>query len=264
MSLSLTSSEATSEPIRSTAHYYKPKINLNMPKLLGRSQHQYTRVPVNELFKAVDNGRGKYRAIICIAWLSMFWDGWKPRRGSKRVKSEKVLFTRRMMKNQFGYSEDLIRRGLADLKRANRITVQTQGFYTGHHNSGTYYKLEWMPGKHSQKINLYWGLMASKVFLSLSVTLQAVLLMLHTIHFRKENRLTIKPNSLDKFKVSRKKLPRYIDELKSAGLLDIVDENTYSFTWIDLKGKPDFERLQTEATVRRIKNSVPNCTKQCP
>ena len=123
----------------------------------GRQHHQYTRVPINALIHVVELGRGKYRAIICIAWMSMYWDGWKPKKKSKRVKTDKVLFTRRMMSNQYGYSEDLIRRALTELKRIEMISVASIGFYSDHRSSGTYYNLSWMPGNGLQRINLYWA-----------------------------------------------------------------------------------------------------------
>lgn len=247
-----------------TARNTAPIASIDIPRQLGRSHHQYTRVPINTLLDAVSMGRGKYRAIICIAWMSLYWDGWKPKKKSKRIKTEKVLFTRRMMKNQFGYSEDLFRRALVDLKLFKMISVDTPGFYKKDKNSGTYYKLAWMPGKGSNRINLYWGLMASDAFLSLSVTLQAVLLMLHTIHYRKQNKVVITPTSLKSFSVSRKKLPGYMDKLRQAGFIDLIDTNTYSFTWLDGKGKPDFDNWNVKSNTCEIKNSVPNCTQACP
>ncbi len=174
------------EQLSKQYHYFKPVVKLELPKKINRCSHQYCRVPIDELIRAVDIGRGKYRAIICIVWLSMFWDGWKPRKGVKRIKSEKTLFTRRVMKNQFGYSEGLIRRGISDLKSYGRIIVATKGFYSPKNNTGTFFKLQWMSAKGKQCINVYWGLISSDLFLDLSITLQAVLLMLHSIHSRKK------------------------------------------------------------------------------
>jgi len=270
MALSDSPPETAHEPYQFTARVHRIPLYRDLFKGMGkrdRKNHQYARVPISTLLVAANLGRGKYRAIICITWLSMYWDGWetKGKRGkkSKRVKSDKVLFTRRMMSEHYGYSEGLIRRGLDDLKRAELISVATVGFHTNRRNSGTYYNLSWMPGKGLQRINLYWGLLSSELFLGLDTTLQAVLVMLHTLHNRKKNRLTIKPTSLSHFKVSRNKLPVYVNALRHAGLLELVDFYIYAFPWITDEGKPDFDDWTTKLLEQKIKIDAPNCTKGC-
>lgn len=267
MALASLPTETRQELYQYTARVPRLRTSRELFKGLGRrdrQHHQHTRLPINALLEAVQLGRSKYRAIICVAWMLLYWDGWKPKQKSKRVKSDKVLFTRRMMSNQYGYSEDLIRRALVDLKRIEMISVASIGFYSDHHNSGTYYNLSWMPGIGLQRINLYWGLMSCESFLSLSTTLQAVLIMLHTIHYRKHNRITITPTCLMHFNVSRKKLPAYINQLRQAGILVLVDINTYAFPWLTDEGKPDFDNWGEKLLALKIKNDVPNCTKGCP
>ena len=96
-----------------------------------------------------------------------------------------------------------------------------------------------------KKLHIYWGLLISEPFLGLSVTLQAVIILLHQIHSRKNNRLTIKPYALSEYGINRNRLSEYITKLRHAGLLHYIEGNDYAFAWFDSDGTPNFNKLKT-------------------
>ncbi len=89
-----------------------------------------------------------------------------------------------------------------------------------------------------------WGLLISDAFMGLSVTLQAVIILLHRLHNRTKNKLTIRPCALEQFGIHRNRLPGYIQQLMNAGFLHYIENNDFEFTWIDSFGKPNFYRFK--------------------
>jgi len=215
-------------------------------KLIRQSNH-FKPIPESLYTSLLRLGRGKYRAIVVVTFMSLLWDGWKSKRKkkTKRVPSNKVMLTRRMMAEYFSMSQSTVGQALADLVRNGIIIVAQKSVYSGKQgkNLGTMFRLPWMEKSRGSKLNVYWGLLTSEAFLSLSVTLQAVIILLHSLHNRGKNRLTIRPFALAKFGVHRNRLPKYITKLIAAGLLIYIEDHDYEFSWIDSDGKPDFDRI---------------------
>ena len=107
-------------------------------------------------------------------------------------------------------------------------------------------------------LNIYWGLLVSEPFLHASVTLQAVIILLHRLHNRSKNRLTIRPCALEQYGIHRNRLPGYIAQLKDLGLLEYVENFDYAFTWFDLDGKPEFTRLKLKSMHPTHTDPAPN------
>jgi len=209
-----------------------------------RQVHSFASIPVSLLMEVCEQGRKKYGMVVFAAWFSSLWDGWigKKKKGNKRRPTNNVLMTKRMMNSNFDYNLSTVQSAISNLVEVGLITVAKKGSYAGDRgkNKGTFYKVGWMGKKGESQIRIYWGLLISNAFLSLSIQAQAILILLHTLHNRKENTLYIKPGSLAKFGIHRNTLPKYLDEIRFANLLDYVDGNIYQFTWFDERGGLDF------------------------
>jgi len=209
-----------------------------------RQVHYFASISLSLIMKVCGHGRKKYRMIVCATWFSLLWDGWVGRKGKshKRSPTNNVLMTRRLMHSNFGYNPSTFQLAISDLLETGIITVVKKGFYSGGSdtNKGAFYKVDWMKKKDESKVRIYWGLLISNAFLSLSIPAQATLILLHTLHNRNKNTLYIKPDSLAKFGIHRNTLPKHLDEIRFSNLLDYVDGNTYQFTWFDERGGLDF------------------------
>ena len=211
-----------------------------------RDVNSFKPIPESHFNDICKLGRCKYRAIVVSTIMSLLWDGWKPKKGSKRIPNNKVMLTRRMLCQYFGISESTAGQAISDLVRYEIITVATKSVFSGIQgkNLGASYRLPWMEDRKGKKIYIYWGLLVSTVFLELSVTLQAVIILLHCLHSRRKNRLTIQPYALVEYGIHRNRLTEYIDQLRCAGLLEYVENHDYKFTWFDRDGYPNFNRLK--------------------
>jgi len=158
-----------------------------------------------------------------------------------------------MLYQDFGIAESTAGQAISDLVRHQIVVVATKSVFSGIQgkNLGTSYRLPWMEDKKGKNLYIYWGLLVSTVFLELTVTLQAVIILLHCLHSRRTNRLTIQPYALSEYGIHRNRLSEYIDQLRCAGLLEYVENHDYKFSWFDKNGYPNFSRL-------RIKNDTPN------
>ena len=107
-------------------------------------------------------------------------------------------------------------------------------------------------------LQIYWGLLVSEQFLHAPITLQAVIILLHRLHDRKKNRLTIRPCALERYGIHRNRLPEYIRQLKDIGLLEYLEDFDYAFTWFDLDGKPEFTRLKLKSMHPTHTDPAPN------
>jgi hypothetical protein len=101
-----------------------------------------------------------------------------------------------------------------------------------------------MENASGNRLKIYWGLLISEAFLGLSVTLKATIILLHRLHSRSKNKLTVQACALTQFGIHRNRLPGYLRELVSAGLLLYIENHDYEFSWIDGDGKPDFDRIK--------------------
>ena len=214
---------------------------------LARRPHSFTKIPLSHLHELSVLGRKRYSAIAVSTIMSSLWDGWTSTKKSKRVPSSKVMMTKRMLHQHFGFGESTAGQVLSDLSQHGITIITQKGVYSGRQgkNLGTLYRLPWMEKSKGKQVHIYWGMLISESFLALSVTLQAVIILLHQLHSRKENRLTIKPNALKEFGVHRNKLPRYVNELRSAGFLYYIEGDDYEFSWFDKDGQPSFNNLKT-------------------
>lgn len=190
--------------------------------------------------------------IAVIGAISLLWDGWTGKKAtdSKRMPTDRVMFSRRFAASMFGIPEAVAQRAINDLIDCELITVVEKGKRSVKANRGSTYNLSWLsyrknrPKDSRQTVQLYWGLLTSKAFKALDDTLKAVLILLHLFHSRRSNRVTIKPSSLKAYGIHRNRLLGYANDLRLAGLLDHIDGNQYRFTWInDSSGKPDFSIL---------------------
>ena len=211
-----------------------------------RSENSFRKIPVSHYMKLCELDRRKYRAIVVSTYMSHVWDGWTGKKKSKRVPNMEVMLTRRMMSEHFCMSESTAGQALHDLVKHQIVTVTQKPVFSGKNgkNLGTKYRLPWMEKNTGKCADIYWGLLISKPFLMLSGTLQAALILLHTLHNRKRNRLTIRPPALASYGISRNQLPKYIEQLRQAGLLNYVENHDYEFSWLDQNGKPAFHLLK--------------------
>ncbi|OOY67272.1 hypothetical protein [Solemya velum gill symbiont] len=227
-----------------------------------RKPHTFAVIPMGILQDLVPLGRKKYRSIVVAVWISSLWDGWTGRndRKSRHIPRQDVLMTKRWMHQEFGYSESTIYDALIDLLGTNQLEVTSKGHYSKNGAQGTKYRPNWMPAK-GRKIFVYWGLLTSDAFLNLSITEQAVLILLHVHHHRKINRLTLSGGALVEFGIHRNRLPEYIDKFRHTGLLDHVEGHIYAFSWFDEKGSPIFDHLNKNTDAP---NSYSTCTQHIP
>jgi len=217
------------------------------PKRSGKQlkqDHSFVQIPEETLDRiCLKTGRNKYRVIVAMAWLSMFWDGWKSkdkrRRKKGRLPRKEAMITRRMMADLFGYSENTFGLALRDLLDIGMTSIARKHKYTGKNgeNLGRAYKCHWMDctaGK--QRIWLYWGLLVSDIFLSLDITSQAILILIHADHNRKHNHVVINNSRLVAMGVSKRIINRHVDLLRHAGLLIFVGDG-YKFAWLQEGGR---------------------------
>jgi len=143
---------------------------------------------------------------------------------------------------------------------SDTIIVAQKSVYSGKQgrNLGTLYRLPWMENSKGKQLHIYWGLLVSEPFLRASVTLQAIIILLHSLHNRKENRLTIRPYALSHYGIHRNRLPGYVTQLMDIGLLEYIEDHDYAFTWFDLDGKPEFSRLKLKSMHLTHTDPAPN------
>jgi len=214
-------------------------------KQIRRANH-FKPIPESIFIALSKLGRGRYSAIVVTTYLSLLWDGWKSRKKTKRIPNNKVMLTRRMMAQYFEMCQSTVGHAITGLVQHDIIIVAQKSVYSGKRgkNRGTLYRLPWMENPKGKTLKVYWGLLVSEAFLSLSVTLQAVIILLHSLHYRRKNRLTIRPSALSQCGIHRNRLPLYITKLIEVGLLDHVEDHDYEFTWFDIEGRPDFDRVK--------------------
>jgi len=225
-----------------------------------RRKNSFKDIPEQVYFNLAQLGRAKYRTIVVATIMASLWDGWKSKKKTRRRPSNDVMITRRMLATHFDMSEATAGQALNDLIKHGIITVSRKSVYSGKSgkNLGTLYRLPWMEKKpNGKQLKIYWGLLVSDAFLALSVTLQAIIILLHTLHNRKRNRLTIRACALSKFGIHRTRLPKYVNQLVAAGFLIYTDDYDFEFGWIDRDGKPDFSRLNKNF---RVANSYRPCS----
>jgi len=225
-----------------------------------RNVNQYKAIPESHYMNLMELGRGRYRAIVVSTYMSLLWDGWKSKKKTKRVPNNKVMLTRRMMAQHFDMCASTAEQAINDLVDSGNIIVAQKSVYSGKQgrNLGTLYRLPWMENPKGKRLYVYWGLLVSEPFLRASVTLQAVIILLHRLQSRKENRLTIRPCALSHYGIHRNRLSEYITQLMEAGLLEYVEDHDYAFTWFDLDGKPEFTRLKLKSMHLTQADPAPN------
>jgi len=216
----------------------------NFKKL--RQPNSFKAIPDSHYMSLMNLGRGRYRAIVVSTHMSLLWDGWPSKKKTKRKPNNKVMLTRRMLSQHFNMSPSTAQEAINDLVQHGMVIVAQKSVYSGlkGKNLGTLYRLPWMEKPKGKCLHIYWGLLVSEPFLHASVTLQAVIILLHRLHNRKENRLTIRPCALQQYGIHRNRLPGYITQLMDVGLLEYLEDFDYAFTWFDLDNKPDFTRLK--------------------
>jgi len=170
------------------------------------------------------------------------------------------MITRRMLSQHFNMCSSTVQEAINDLVKHGMVIVAKKSVYSGKQgkNLGTLYRLPWMEKPKGKYLHIYWGLLVSEPFLHASVTLQAVIILLHRLHSRKKNRLTIRPGALQQYGIHRNRLPGYIAQLKDLGLLEYVEDFDYAFTWFDLDGKPEFTRLKLKSMHPTHTDPAPN------
>ena len=156
------------------------------------------------------------------------------------------MVTRRMLSQHFGISPDTAAKAISDLVQHDNIIVAQKAVYSGKQgkNLGAMYRLPWMEYAKGRCLKVYWGLLISEAFLELSITLQATIVLLHRLHNRSKNRLTIQPCALAQFGIHRNRLPGYLQQLLNAGLILYIENYDFEFSWIDSEGNPDFDRIK--------------------
>lgn len=226
----------------------------------ARRGNHFKPIPESHYIDLLKLGRSRYRAIVVSTYLSLFWDGWKSKKTTRRKPNNKVMMTRRMLSQHFKINECTAGKALNDLVAGNFITVAQKPVYSGRQgqNLGTLYRLPWMENPKGKSLHIYWGLLVSEAFIQLSVTLQAVIILLHRLHNRKQNVLTIRPGALQQYGIHRNRLPKYISQLMNAGLLEYLGDYDYAFRWFDLDGKPEFTRLKLKSTHQKYTATAPN------
>jgi hypothetical protein len=214
-------------------------------KKIRRANH-YKAISESHFESLLELGRGRYRAIVVSTYMSLLWDGWVSKKKTKRKPNNKVMVTRRMLSKHFNICPDTAAKAISDLVQHNDIIIVQNHVYSGKQgkNLGTQYRLPWMENASGNSLKVYWGLLISEAFLGLSVTLKATIILLHRLHSRSKNRLTVRPCALTHFGIHRNRLPGYLRELVNAGLLLYIENHDYEFSWIDGDGKPDFDRIK--------------------
>ena len=225
-----------------------------------RNANQFMAIPESHYIELMKLGRGRYRAIVVSTFMALLWDGWKSKKKSKRVPSNKVMITRRMLSQHFDMCTSTAQQAIIDLVQSDAIIVAQKPVYSGKQgqNLGTLYRLPWIKNPKGQRLKIYWGLLVSEQFLRACVTLQAVIILLHRLHSRKENRLTIRPCALTQYGIHRNRLPKYISQLMDVGLLEYLENYDYEFAWFDLDGKPEFSRLKLKSMHLTHTDPAPN------
>jgi len=213
----------------------------------ARRKDSYKRIPLSIYQRLMVLGRKRYMAVVIVTILSLLWDGWVSRKKTKRVPKYEVMATRRMLHDHFGLSVSSAGSAISEMVNRDILIVARESVFSGKkgQNLGRFYRLPWMDDPGGKKISVYWGLLVSEPFLSLSVTLQAVLILLHQFHDRKSNQLTIKPYALKEYGIHRNLLPNYTVKLIKAGLMNYLENDDFEFTWFDEDGNPNFDKLKT-------------------
>ena len=219
---------------------------------LLRRKTSFKAIPESVYFELAKLGRAKYRAIVVVSYMALLWDGWTSRKKTKRKPSLEVMITRRILAAHFNMPEATGKRALHDLVKNGTIIVSRKAVYSGKNakNLGTFYRLPFMEKNSGGKqLKVYWGLLVSDGFLGLSVPAQVIIILLHSLHNRSRNRLTIHPNALTRYGIHRTTLPAHLNELMAAKLLLFVEDFDFEFGWFDSDGKPDFTRLNKNSRV---------------
>ena len=193
-------------------------------KKIRRPNH-FKAIPESHFESLMELGRGRYRAVVVSTIMALLWDGWVSKKRTKRKPNNEVMVTRRMLSQHFDISPDTAAKAISDLVQHNKIIVAQKPVYSGKQgkNFGTTYRLPWMEDAQGKCIKVYWDLLISEAFLGLSVTLQATIILLHTLHSRSKNRLTIRPCALAQFGIHRNRLPGYLQQLLNAGLILYIE-----------------------------------------
>ena len=154
-----------------------------------------------------------------------------------------------MLAQHFNMCPSTAQKAISDLVQFDKVIVAQKSIYSGKQgqNLGPLYRLPWMEKPKGKCLYIYWGLLVSEPFLRASLTLQAVIILLHRLHNRSKNRLTIRPCALEQYGIHRNRLPEYITQLMNVGLLEYVEDFDYAFAWFDLDGKPEFTRLKLKS-----------------
>jgi hypothetical protein len=213
---------------------------------LARRADSFKTIPLSHYQSLMVLGRKRYVAIVVSTYMSLLWDGWKSKRKTKRIPTNKLMVTRRMLHEHFSIGESTAGQILKALVDHKIILVAQKSVYSGKkgQNLGTLYRLPWMESGSGKNIHIYWGLLVSEVFIGLSVTQQAVIILLHQFHSRIKNRLTIKPYALSEYGIHRNRLCEYVNQLRQIGLLNYIEGDDYDFAWFDKDGKPNFNKLK--------------------
>lgn len=206
----------------------------------------FQKVPDTAFLRLAELGRRKYAAIVYVAQMSLRWKGWRSRKRRGRVEHD-VMLTRRFMSNYYGYCENTIESAIQSLKEAELIEEVRKPAVLGssNKNRGTTYKPLWMYEKPTKRNAwIFWGVLTSEAFLSLSITTQAILILLHLKLHRKMNILTCRPGDLQEFGVNRKIVTKHLEYLMHAGLLEHVDGHDYRFPWLVSATDVDTRKLK--------------------
>jgi hypothetical protein len=243
---------------RALVAHLKKVSKTNLKKM--RQPHSFKPIPDSHYMDLMPLGRGRYRAIVVSTVMSLLWDGWKSGKNTRRKPNNNVMLTRRMLSQHFNMCPSTVQEAINDLVKHDKIIVAQKHVYLGlkGKNLGTSYRLPWMEKPKGKCLNIYWGLLVSEPFLHASVVLQAVIILLHRLHNRKKNRLTIRPCALEQYGIHRNRLPEYIIQLTNIGLLEYVEDFDYEFTWFDPDGKPEFTRLKLNPMHLTQSDPAPN------
>jgi len=225
-----------------------------------RQPHSFKPIPDSHYMDLGELGRGRYRAIVVSTLMSLLWDGWTSKKKTRRKPNNKVMLTRRMLSQHFNMCPSTAQEAINDLVKHGMVIVAQKHVYSGLRgkNLGTLYRLPWMEKSKGKCLSIYWGLLVSEQFLHASVTLQAVIILLHRLHNRKKNRLTVRPGALEEYGIHRNRLPEYLIQLMNVGLLEYVEDFDYAFTWFDLDNKPEFTRLKLKSMHLTHTDPAPN------
>jgi hypothetical protein len=216
---------------------------------------QHCPIP-RQVFEEISNlGRGKYRAIVVATIMANLHDGWKGNnrkaKKARRRPTYRVLMTRRLLDKHFGMSEATASRALDDLVKIGVIVISKKSVYSKIQGKsrGTEYRLPWLEPENAindskKKSCVCWGLLTSDAFKALSAPVQATLILLHTLHYEKQNSVTVKPCALESYGIHRTSLPKYVSALVHGNFLIYIAPFQYQFGWIDGDSRPDFRRIE--------------------